>query len=51
MEKQSQVEVTTDTIRLWDVATGEHLQTLIGHVDDVNSVSFSPDGKTIRKWE
>ncbi|MDE0638012.1 MAG: WD40 repeat domain-containing protein, partial [Candidatus Poribacteria bacterium] len=35
------------TIRLWDVATGEHKQTLQGHIDHVDSVAFSPDGQTL----
>ena len=35
------------TVRLWDVATGRDILTLTGHTDDVNSVSFSPDGKTL----
>ncbi len=33
-----------DTIRLWDVATGEEIRTLTGHTSVVTSVSFSPDG-------
>ena len=36
-----------DTVRLWDVATGENIKTLRGHWNDVNSVVFSPDGKTL----
>ena len=36
-----------ETIRLWDVSTGEHLRTLEGHTDNVNSVVFSPDGQTL----
>ena len=48
------------TVKLWDVTSGECLQTLEGHSDYVNSVSFSPDGtkvasgsydKTIKIWE
>ena len=46
-------------VKLWDVTSGECLQTLEG-IDDVNSVSFSPDGtkvasgsfdSTIKIWE
>ena len=49
-----------NTVKLWDVTSGECLQTLEGHSSNVNSVSFSPDGtmvasgssdKTIKIWE
>lgn len=35
------------TVKLWDVATGNLLRTLTGHKGGVLSVVFSPDGKTI----
>ena len=48
------------TIKLWDVKTGECLQTLEGHSNWVMSVAFSPDGarlvsgsadRTIKLWD
>jgi len=50
---------TDETIRLWNVNTGELLETIEGHTDDVTSIAFSPDGQilasgstdeTIRLW-
>jgi WD40 repeat protein len=35
------------TVKLWDVATGRELHTLLGHVDDVRNVAFGPDGRWI----
>ena len=35
------------TVKLWDVTSGECLQTLEGHSDRVLSVSFSPDGSKL----
>src|SRR5258708_22219294 len=31
------------TVKVWDASSGECLQTLEGHSDDVNSVAFSHD--------
>ena len=36
-----------DPVRLWDVATGKNTATLKGHTGPINSVAFSPDGKTL----
>ena len=33
-----------NTVILWDVATGQNIATLEGHTDDVNTLTFSPDG-------
>ncbi|WP_322727221.1 hypothetical protein [Nostoc sp. ChiQUE01b] len=35
------------TIKLWHISTGQQLYTLGNHSDWVNSVAFSPDGKTL----
>ncbi|KJZ70605.1 hypothetical protein HIM_09993 [Hirsutella minnesotensis 3608] len=35
------------TVRLWDLATGAHWQTLEGHGNAATAVAFSPDGKTL----
>ena len=35
------------TIRLWDIGTGEQLETLQGHTYSITSVAVSPDGSTI----
>ena len=44
---EDQGECVGQEIRLWDVNTGKHIRTLIGHTSVVNSVVFSPDGNTI----
>ena len=34
-------------IQLWDVITGNKLTTLTGHTASIETLKFSPDGKTI----
>ncbi|MBN1562931.1 MAG: protein kinase [Anaerolineae bacterium] len=36
-----------NTIRLWDVATGNEIRQFTGHIAPVHSVAFSPDGTQI----
>ena len=36
-----------ETIRIWDVDTGSHQQSLEGHIDSVTSVMFSPNSKKL----
>ena len=39
---------SSEAVRIWDANTGQILRTLIGgHTDEIESVVFSPDGKTI----
>ena len=50
-----------NTVRLWDVATGDCARTLTGHANSVLGVAFSPDGtllatgsgpdNTVRLWD
>ena len=35
------------TVRLWNVATGEHKKNLTGHPAPVTRIAFSPDGSTL----
>ena len=34
-------------IRLWDVASGEHLAAFWGHPTDIQTLAFSPDGELL----
>jgi WD40 repeat protein len=34
-------------VKLWDTSTGKQIKTLTGHTNEVNGVSFSPDGKML----
>src|SRR2546426_12584722 len=40
-------ECSDNTVRIWDVSQGVTLKELKGHTSFVNSVNFSPDGKTL----
>ncbi|MEP0924355.1 hypothetical protein [Leptolyngbya sp. ST-U4] len=35
------------TVKLWDIETGELLQTFTGHLGEVRTVVFSPNGKLL----
>ena len=35
------------TVMLWNIETGDLLQTFKGHLGEVRSVAFSPDGKLL----
>jgi WD40 repeat protein len=48
------------TLKVWDVGTGQLLQTLTGHTDEIYGISISPDGQwlastgrdtTVRLWQ
>jgi WD40 repeat protein len=40
-------KTSENTFKLWDVASGKELRTLIGHGSTVSSVAWSVDGKTL----
>ncbi len=45
--RTQQAPRTERNIVLRDVETGDHIRTLIGHTDDVESLAFSPDSRTL----
>jgi WD40 repeat protein len=47
LDGQNLASGSKDGIKLWDVATRREIATLAGHSNDVSSVAFSPDGKTL----
>ena len=36
-----------ETIKIWDAATGAHMDTLVGHMAGVSCIAWSPDSNTI----
>jgi WD40 repeat protein len=49
-----------DTLKVWELETGRELHTLAGHINDVNAVAVTPDGRravsasddgTLKVWE
>jgi WD40 repeat protein len=47
----SSFSCTQGETRLWDVAKGQAMDTLPGYANEVLSVAFSPDGKTLATTE
>ena len=39
--------MNSETIRIWDPASGDCLQTLLGHNNEVSCLTYSHDGKRI----
>ena len=39
--------IGTDILKIWDVKSGKLVYTLANKLIDVESISFSPDGKSI----
>ena len=47
MERFLLTDLTTVAIQLWDVTTGDQIAALDGHTQGVETLKFSPDGKTL----
>ena len=45
MDARGSRGVMDDTVRVWDLESGECLKVLEGHTDIVNSVALTPDGR------
>lgn len=51
---------SNNSLKIWDLATGTELLTLIGHSQEIRTIAISPDGKkilsgardnTVRLWD
>ena len=47
MVDKTPIRKRDDTVWLWDATTGEHIRTLIGHLDIITCVAFSPEGQLL----
>lgn len=43
----NRIVTSSETTKIWDVATGRELLTVKGHDDIIEAVCFSPDGKRL----
>ena len=45
-ERRRQEEEADDTLKLWDLGSGDLIRTFAGHADTVFAVAITPDGRT-----